>query len=36
MTFLFLFIMNFIRVFDNGILPAMTTSMKEELDLKDL
>ena len=35
-TFVFLFIMNFIRVFDNGILPAMATSLKEEQGLTDL
>ena len=29
-TFIFLFVMNFIRVFDNGILPAMATTLKEE------
>ena len=28
--------MNFIRVFDNGILPSMTTAMKEDLGLNDL
>lgn len=29
-TFYFLFVMNFIRVFDNGILPAMATTLKED------
>ena len=29
-TFIFLFVMNFIRVFDNGILPAMATTLKED------
>ena len=28
--------MNFIRVFDNGILPAMTTIMKDDSDLTDV
>ena len=28
--------MNFIRVFDNGILPAMTTILKTDYELTDL
>ena len=35
-TFYFLFIMNFIRVFDNGILPAMTTIIKDDYGLTDV
>ena len=35
-TFWFLFVMNFIRVFDNGILPALTTTLKEEDGFSDL
>ena len=34
-TFVTLFFLNFIRVFDNGILPALTTYLKEESDLTD-
>lgn len=35
-TFFFLFVMNFIRIFDNGILPALTTTLKEDYGLTDL
>ena len=35
-TFWFLFVMNFIRVFDNGILPALTTTLKEDYELSNL
>ena len=35
-TFLFLFVMNFIRIFDNGILPALTTTLKEDYTLSNL
>lgn len=35
-TFIFLFVMNFIRIFDNGILPALTTTLKEDYDLTNL
>ena len=35
-TFWFLFVMNFIRVFDNGIVPALTTTLKEDYEMTDL
>ena len=35
-TFWFLFAMNFFRVFDNGIVPALTTTLKEENGFDDV
>ena len=35
-TFIFLFAMNFIRVFDNGILPAMIVTLKEDYGLDEV
>ena len=36
LTFIFLFAMNFIRVFDNGILPAMIVTLKEDYGLDEI
>jgi len=34
--FIFLFLMNLIRVFDNGIIPAIATTLKEREGLTDV